>query len=113
MANGSFESSGSSPYSSRLEDTASAVSREGQRLTDRAREGVEQATGYVRDAMDRTREKVSEYRDTGIERVKEDVVSYTREQPLTALLIAGAVGLLIGWMSMMGGRRSGGLGLHD
>jgi ElaB/YqjD/DUF883 family membrane-anchored ribosome-binding protein len=107
MANGSFEGTGTSPYS-RLDDAASAVSCEGQRLADRAREGIEQATGYVRDAMGRTRDKVSEYRDRGMDQVKEDVVSYTRQQPLTALLIAAAAGLLIGWLSMMGGRRSGG-----
>jgi ElaB/YqjD/DUF883 family membrane-anchored ribosome-binding protein len=43
-----------------------------------------------------------------VDRVKEDIVSYTREQPVTALVIAAAAGIVIGWLSMMGGRRSSG-----
>jgi ElaB/YqjD/DUF883 family membrane-anchored ribosome-binding protein len=105
MANGSFE--GTSQYS-RLEEAGTSVAREGQKLADRAREGVEQATGYVKEAMERTRDKVAEYRDNGVDRVKEDIVSYTREQPVTALVIAAAAGIVIGWLSMMGGRRSSG-----
>lgn len=105
MANGSFE--GGSPYS-RLEETGAAVTREGQKLADRAREGMEHATGYVKDAMEKTRDKVAEYRDNGVDRVKEDIVSYTREQPVTALLIAAAAGIVIGWLSMVGGRRTTG-----
>lgn len=82
---------------------------------DTARQGVEQAAGYVQDAMGQTREyvqgaleqargKVAQYRDGGFEKVKDDMVSYTREQPVAALLIAAGVGLMLGWLTAMGRR---------
>jgi len=76
-----------------------------QGLTEKAREGVEQASEYMRTAMDRTREKVAEYREAGAEQVKRDLINYTREQPITALLIAAGAGLLIGWLTMMSFRQ--------
>jgi ElaB/YqjD/DUF883 family membrane-anchored ribosome-binding protein len=78
----------------------------GAGLTERAREGVEQATEYMREAMGRTREKVAEYREAGAEQVKRDLINFTREQPITALLIAAGAGLLVGWLTMMSFRSS-------
>jgi len=82
-------------------------------IAETAREGVEQAAGYVHGAMeqtrsyvqgavDQTREKVAEYRDRGFEKVKDDVVTYTRQQPVTALLIAVGAGLMLGWLTSVG-----------
>jgi ElaB/YqjD/DUF883 family membrane-anchored ribosome-binding protein len=34
-----------------------------------------------------------------MEKVRHDVVVYTREQPVTALLIAAGAGLVLGWLS--------------
>jgi ElaB/YqjD/DUF883 family membrane-anchored ribosome-binding protein len=65
---------------------------------------VEDARGYVEDAAQQAREKIDEYREGGMTKVKHDVVGYTREQPVMALLIAAAVGLLLGWLSSVGRR---------
>jgi len=70
-------------------------------LVSTARAGVEQATEYVQGAIEQTRGKMAEYRDEGFARLKDDVISYTREQPMTALLIAAGTGLLIGWLTTM------------
>ena len=66
--------------------------------------GVERAGGLVKDAVDKTREKVAEYRDKGLEQVSQDVAEYTRSQPVPALLIAAGVGLVLG-MLLGSGRR--------
>ena len=108
MANGSYDRTGEGQTSwqgqTGARQTAEWAQSEARNITDRAREGMEQASGYVRDAMERTREKMAEFRDTGVEKVKDDVVNYTREQPVTALLIAAGAGLLIGWLTSMGRR---------
>jgi len=63
---------------------------------------MEQTRGYVQGAMEQTREKVAEYRDKGFEKVKDDIVTYTRQQPVTALLIAVGAGLMLGWLTSVG-----------
>jgi hypothetical protein len=64
--------------------------------------GLERAGGYVKDAFEKTREKIAAYREAGIEQVSEDVAEYTRSQPLTALLIAAGVGVFAGMLVLMG-----------
>lgn len=66
--------------------------------------GVERAEGLMKDAVDKTREKVAEYRDKGLEQVSQDVAEYTRSQPVPALLMAAGVGLVLG-MLLRSGRR--------
>jgi len=66
--------------------------------------GVERAGVLVKDAVDKTREKVAEYRDKGLEQVSQDVAEYTRSQPVPALLMAAGVGLVLG-MLLSAGRR--------
>ena len=62
------------------------------------------AREYVEDTVQQARDKMSEYSEGGIDRVKRDVTGYTREQPMTALLIAAGAGLVLGWLSAAGRR---------
>jgi ElaB/YqjD/DUF883 family membrane-anchored ribosome-binding protein len=61
-----------------------------------ARVRLERPRVAVRDAVDKTREKMAAYRQGGIEKVSKDIVEYTRSQPMTALLIATGIGLVTG-----------------
>ena len=70
-----------------------------------AREGLEQAGEYINDTMARTQEAVHRYRQGGVEQVKQDVVGYTRDQPMTALMVASAVGVVLGMLMAMGRSR--------
>jgi hypothetical protein len=47
---------------------------------------------------------MAEYREGGVEKVRHDLVGYTREQPMTALLLAAGAGLVLGWLSAVGRR---------
>ncbi len=58
----------------------------------------------MQDAVQQTRDKVAEYREGGFDRVREDVINYTRQQPLNALLVAAGVGLILGWLTSLGRR---------
>ena len=66
--------------------------------------GLEQASVFVKDAVDKTREKIAEYRDRGMDQLPQEVVEYARSQPATALLIATGVGMVLG-MLLARGRR--------
>jgi ElaB/YqjD/DUF883 family membrane-anchored ribosome-binding protein len=70
----------------------------------RVKVGLERAGAYVKDAVDKTREKVAGYRDGGIEQASQDIVEYARSQPKTALLIASGVGLVVGMLLTLGRR---------
>ncbi|MGH7321555.1 MAG: hypothetical protein ACRELA_18295 [Candidatus Rokuibacteriota bacterium] len=78
------------------------ASSQARGMVDTARESVEQAGRYLQSAMEQTRDKVAQYRDQGFDKVKDDAVSYTRQQPVTALLIAAGAGLMLGWLTAMG-----------
>lgn len=75
-----------------------------QDAVDQTREYVQGARGYVEGAVQQARDKVTEYRAGGFEKVTHDVAVYTREQPMTALLIATGAGLVLGWLSAIGRR---------
>jgi ElaB/YqjD/DUF883 family membrane-anchored ribosome-binding protein len=75
-----------------------------QSALDQTRETVNQATGYVQDAVGQARAKVAEYGQAGLDRVQGDVVDYTRQQPVTALLIAAGAGLVLGMMTAIARR---------
>lgn len=66
--------------------------------------GLERAGGFVKDTLDKTREKVAEYRERGIEQVTQEVAKYTRSQPVPALLIAAGVGMVLGVLLGLGRR---------
>jgi ElaB/YqjD/DUF883 family membrane-anchored ribosome-binding protein len=59
---------------------------------------------YVEDTVDQARDKMAEYTEGGFERVKHEVTGYTRNQPMTALLIAAGAGLVLGWLSSIARR---------
>jgi ElaB/YqjD/DUF883 family membrane-anchored ribosome-binding protein len=65
---------------------------------------VDQTRDYADDAVRRARDKMTEYREGGLQRVRQDVTGYAREQPMTALLIAAGAGLVLGWLSAVGRR---------
>jgi len=56
----------------------------------------ERAGGFVKDAVDKTREKVAEYGERGMEKVTQEVTEYSRTQTVPALLIAAGVGMVLG-----------------
>jgi ElaB/YqjD/DUF883 family membrane-anchored ribosome-binding protein len=58
----------------------------------------ERAGGFVKDAVDKTREKVAEYRERGMEKVTKEMTEYARSQPVPALLIAAGVGMVLGML---------------
>ena len=58
----------------------------------------ELAGSFVKDAVDKTREKVAEYRERGMEKVTQEVTEYTRSQPIPALLISAGVGMVLGML---------------
>jgi ElaB/YqjD/DUF883 family membrane-anchored ribosome-binding protein len=65
---------------------------------------VQQTREYVEDTVQQARDKMTEYREGGVERVKQDIVHYTRQGPMMALLIAAAAGILLGWLAAVGRR---------
>ena len=74
------------------------------RTTEYVQEGMEQAREYAEGALRRARDTMAEYRRRGERTVKRDVPTYVREQPMTALLIAAGIGLVVGWLGTAGRR---------
>ena len=66
--------------------------------------GFERAGVIVKDVAERARDTVASYREGGVAQVSDDVLEYVRRQPVTALLIATGVELLVG-MILGPGRR--------
>lgn len=60
------------------------------------REGFERLSSRVANAVDMARQKMADFRQNGLEKMKGDVVSYTKEQPTNALLVAAGIGALLG-----------------
>jgi ElaB/YqjD/DUF883 family membrane-anchored ribosome-binding protein len=85
----------------RVTDLAAA---RGKQIVDSAREGAEKAAEYFQGAVEQTREKLNEYREAGFGKVRDDALTYTRQQPMNALLIAAGVGLVVGWLTALGRR---------
>jgi ElaB/YqjD/DUF883 family membrane-anchored ribosome-binding protein len=68
-------------------------------------EGVAERTAdYVEDAVEQTRERLVELRKHGVEGVWTDLVRLTKRKPERALLLAAAIGLIIGILSQRGER---------
>lgn len=66
--------------------------------------GFQGAGAIVKDVAERARDMVASYREGGVGQVSDDILEYARRQPVTALLIAAGVGLLVG-MILGPGRR--------
>jgi ElaB/YqjD/DUF883 family membrane-anchored ribosome-binding protein len=88
----------------RLDDAKRDVKEYASQAREYVQGAVDQTRDYADDAVRRARDKVAEYREGGLERVKQDVTGYTRTQPMTALLIAAGAGLVLGWLSAVGRR---------
>ncbi len=56
--------------------------------------GLWRAGAYVK-------EKMADYREGGIEQISEDIAEYTRTEPMTALMIATGVGLVVGMLLIL------------
>lgn len=103
--------------SSEARDLADATRRRmyevGRGTSDRATQAREQLRGAlqrtrvyvagtrerVEGAARRARQRMSHYREGGIEQMTQDVAGYTRARPMTALLLAAGAGLVLGWLS--------------
>lgn len=103
--------------SSEARDLADATRRRmyevGRGTSDRAAQAREQLRGAlqrtrvyvagtrerVEGAARRARQRMSHYREGGIEQMTQDVAGYTRTRPMTALLLAAGAGLVLGWLS--------------
>ena len=85
-------------------DYAAGAKEYVQGAVQHTKEYVDGARDYVEGAVQQARDKMSAFREGGMDRVKHDVLGYTREQPMTALLIAAGAGLVLGWLSAAGRR---------
>jgi ElaB/YqjD/DUF883 family membrane-anchored ribosome-binding protein len=65
---------------------------------------VQRTQEYVEDTVQKARDKMTEYREAGLERVKHDMAEYTRQEPMIALMIAAGAGLLLGLLASAGRR---------
>jgi ElaB/YqjD/DUF883 family membrane-anchored ribosome-binding protein len=74
---------------------------QGAALGETVKAGVDRAGALVKDAADKTRDTLAGYCDGGLEHVSEDIVKYVRSQPMTALLIATGVGVLVGMLLVL------------
>jgi ElaB/YqjD/DUF883 family membrane-anchored ribosome-binding protein len=96
---------------SKVRNMADPVRQTLSGAADAAQRTVQEAPGHIRSAVDQARGKMTEYRKHGWGRVQDDIVEYTRSQPLAALGVAAAIGLLLGWLSSTA--RRGGAGLDS
>jgi ElaB/YqjD/DUF883 family membrane-anchored ribosome-binding protein len=83
-------------------------------VADVAKAGVDKATDYlegvtgqtvesVKSAVDTTQERIAELGTRPLDDLWADAIRYTKRRPVTALLIAGAVGLTLGLFAKRGG----------
>jgi ElaB/YqjD/DUF883 family membrane-anchored ribosome-binding protein len=79
-----------------------SMGEQAKEVVQSARAGLEQAGEYLNDTVQKTQQAVSRYRDGGVDQMKQDVVDYTRQQPMTALMIATGAGLLLGMLMAVG-----------
>jgi ElaB/YqjD/DUF883 family membrane-anchored ribosome-binding protein len=91
---------------SNVQDMADQARQTVSAAADAVQSTVDQARGHFRSAVDHARDKMTEYREHGWGRVQGDIVEYTRSQPLAALGMAAAIGLLLGWLTLTA-RRAG------
>jgi len=62
-------------------------------------DGLNAVGTYVSDTVETVQLRMAEFRDHGFDRMKDDVVAYTKKQPTNALLVAAGLGVLLGIFS--------------
>jgi ElaB/YqjD/DUF883 family membrane-anchored ribosome-binding protein len=62
----------------------------------RTRHGWEVISSTLSDALETTQQRI---RDNGLGKVADNVAAYAKAQPTNALIIAGAVGVVLGVLS--------------
>jgi ElaB/YqjD/DUF883 family membrane-anchored ribosome-binding protein len=80
---------------------------QGAALGETVKAGLDRTGALAKDAADKTRDTLAGYRDGGVEQVLEDIAEYVRSQPITALLAATGVGILIGIVLAAGRKAEG------
>ena len=82
----------------RLDNAKADVLDYAARTTEYVQEGIGRARESAEGALRRARDTMAELRRRGERTVRQDVPTYVREQPMTALLIAAGIGLVVGWL---------------
>jgi ElaB/YqjD/DUF883 family membrane-anchored ribosome-binding protein len=80
---------------------------QGAALGETVKAGLDRAGARVKDAADKARDTLGGYREGGVEQVLQDIAEYVRSQPITALLAATGVGILIGIVLAAGRKAEG------
>jgi ElaB/YqjD/DUF883 family membrane-anchored ribosome-binding protein len=88
----------------RYGEPTQAAKTYGSEAQEHVQGAVQQTREYVEGTVQQARDKVAEYREGGVERIKQDMVHYTRQEPMIALLIALGAGLLLGLLTAVGRR---------
>jgi ElaB/YqjD/DUF883 family membrane-anchored ribosome-binding protein len=83
-------------------DLADAARQRRYETQHRSRARAAEIKGYAERAVRRARHTVTAHRDDRFEKMAQDIAKYTRERPMTALLIATGVGMMLGWLSAAG-----------
>jgi ElaB/YqjD/DUF883 family membrane-anchored ribosome-binding protein len=83
--------------------TVQESSPTGAALGETVKVGFDRAGALVKDAADKTRDTLAGYREGEVfAQVLDDIAEIVRRQPLTALLVATGVGLLVGMLLTKG-----------
>lgn len=80
----------------RLDETKDTAKDYASAAKEYVQDAIQQTQEHIEDTVQQAGDKMTEGR---LEKVKQDLAAYTREQPMTALLIAAGAGLVLGWMS--------------
>jgi len=96
-----FDDRGAGAGERTARDPVRAAKDMAQRAVAQGGEYVEGAREYVGQTVRQGRDKIEEYGTAGFERVRNDVTSFTRQQPMAALLVAAGLGVAIGWLSLV------------
>ena len=83
----------------RLDDATRDAGHYAAQATEYVQHGMEQARERAGAALRRARNTMAEYEARGTRAVTRDLPAYVREQPMTALLTAAGIGLVLGWLS--------------
>jgi ElaB/YqjD/DUF883 family membrane-anchored ribosome-binding protein len=83
----------------RLDETKDTAKDYASAAKEYVQDAIQQTREHIEDTVQQAGDKMTDYCEGRLEKVKQDLAAYTREQPMTALLIAAGAGLVLGWMS--------------